>query len=246
MKIAVLTDAHANLPALRAALDAIRAEGCDAIYHTGDAIAIGPQPAECLELMLSMPNLHATLGNHELWYLYGLPQPQPSWMSDGEVVHQHWVHAQIGPALRGAIAQWPLVIEATFDDVWVTLLHWEPARSASGFAPAHRRPVRDQLDQVFGRHRADVLFYGHSHVVWEVSGDARYVNPGSLGCCEEPLARFAILECTRGAYTVARRAVPYDDGPLFAAFEDRRVPDRQFLYRAFFGARYPRGTGDGA
>jgi predicted phosphodiesterase len=239
----VLTDAHANLPALRAALDAIRAEGCDAIYHTGDAIAIGPQPAECVELMLRTPNLHATLGNHELWYLYGLPQPQPSWMSDGEVAHQHWTHAQLGPALRCAVAQWPLVIEAAFDDVWVTFLHWEPARSPSGFAPSTQRPERDQLDGVFGRHRADVLFYGHSHVAWEVSGNAQYVNPGSLGCCEAPLARFVVLECAKGAYTVARRAVPYDDEPLYAAFEERQVPDRQFLYRAFYGGRYPRGTG---
>jgi hypothetical protein len=32
-RLAVVTDAHANLPALRAALAAIRAEGCDAVLH---------------------------------------------------------------------------------------------------------------------------------------------------------------------------------------------------------------------
>jgi hypothetical protein len=36
------------------------------------------------------------------------------------------------------------------------------------------------------------------------------------------------------------RAVPYDDEPLFRAFEERRVPERAFLYRAFFGGRFPR------
>ena len=45
MRIAVMTDSHANLPALRTALKAIRKEGCDAVFHTGDAIAIGPYPA---------------------------------------------------------------------------------------------------------------------------------------------------------------------------------------------------------
>ena len=46
MKIAVLTDVHGNLPALQVALRAIRREGADAIFHTGDAIGIGPFPAE--------------------------------------------------------------------------------------------------------------------------------------------------------------------------------------------------------
>ena len=55
MKIAILTDVHGNLPALQVALRAIRREGADAIFHTGDAIGIGPFPAECLELLLSTP-----------------------------------------------------------------------------------------------------------------------------------------------------------------------------------------------
>ena len=58
MKLAVLTDAHGNLPALEAALGAIRAEGCDAIYHTGDAIGIGPYPAETLDCLLNTPSLY--------------------------------------------------------------------------------------------------------------------------------------------------------------------------------------------
>ena len=40
MKVAVLTDVHANLPALEATLRAIEDAGCEAIYHTGDAIGI--------------------------------------------------------------------------------------------------------------------------------------------------------------------------------------------------------------
>ena len=36
-KIAVITDTHANLPALEAALAAIPVCGCEAIYHTPHA-----------------------------------------------------------------------------------------------------------------------------------------------------------------------------------------------------------------
>jgi predicted phosphodiesterase len=35
MKIVVITDVHANLPALQAALESIRAEGYDALFPIG-------------------------------------------------------------------------------------------------------------------------------------------------------------------------------------------------------------------
>lgn len=85
MRIVVITDVHANLPALEAALDSIRAEGYDVLFHTGDAIAIGPHPAECLDLLLSTPNTRFVIGNHEAWFINGLPTPLPSWISEGEV-----------------------------------------------------------------------------------------------------------------------------------------------------------------
>ena len=76
MKIAVLTDVHGNLPALQAAMRAIRREDADAIFHTGDAIGIGPFPAECLELLLGTPGVHLICGNHDSWFSTGIPEPQ--------------------------------------------------------------------------------------------------------------------------------------------------------------------------
>ena len=49
MKIVVITDVHANLPALQAVVDQIEIEGYDQIIHLGDSIANGPYPQECLE-----------------------------------------------------------------------------------------------------------------------------------------------------------------------------------------------------
>jgi predicted phosphodiesterase len=236
-KIAVLTDAHANLPALEAALQAIAAEGCEAIYHTGDAIAIGPQPRECVELLLNTPNLQPSMGNHEAWFVHGLPRPQPAWMSDGEVAHQHWVHAQLGSALRAVVARWPWVIQETLAGVRVTLLHYEPAAAPAYFAPVVHDRQPEGMDRLFARHAADLVCYGHDHVAADVSGRARYVSPGSLGCSREAVACFLVLECAPGSVAVHKRAVPYDDTPLFEAFERRQVPERAFLYQAFFGGR---------
>ena len=100
MKIVVIADVHANLPALKAVLNTICEEGYDAVFHVGDAIGIGPYPAETLDLLLNTSNAHLIMGNHDDWFINGLPEPQPEWMSDGEVEHQHWTHAQVDPQLK--------------------------------------------------------------------------------------------------------------------------------------------------
>ena len=110
-RIAVITDAHANLPALDAALAAIRGDGASAVYHTGDAIGIGPFPAEVLDRLLHEPGMRSVMGNHDAWFAFGLLCPRPAWMGEGELAHQRWVHAQLDPALRPAVAAWPWVIE---------------------------------------------------------------------------------------------------------------------------------------
>ena len=103
-RVAVCTDAHANLPALRAALTAIDRLGVDAIYHTGDLIGIGPYPAECLDLLLRRADARCLMGNHDAWFAFGLPAPRPPWMSEGEWEHQQWVHAQLDASLRATVA----------------------------------------------------------------------------------------------------------------------------------------------
>jgi predicted phosphodiesterase len=77
MKLAVLTDVHANLPALEAVLDDIDAEGADLLLHLGNAIASGPFPAECLDRLRNVRNARLVIGNRDEHFVHGLPQPRP-------------------------------------------------------------------------------------------------------------------------------------------------------------------------
>jgi predicted phosphodiesterase len=244
-KIAVITDVHANLPALDAALAAIAREGCDAIYHTGDAIAIGPYPAECLDRLLHTPKMHLLMGNHDAWLAEGLPSPLPDWLSDDELVHQQWTHAQLDPGLRTIVAQWPYVVREDFGGLGVTFLHYALDASGRDFAPIVPDPVAADFDRLFSDDGSRLVFYGHHHQVSDLQGRARYVSPGALGCSTTPVARYAILEVgNSGDYRVRQGAVPYDAAPLFRAFEERQVPTREFILRAFFG-RSGQGEADG-
>lgn len=240
MKIAVITDVHANLPALSAVLKAIKSEGCELVFHLGDAIAIGPYPAECVDLLSKTPDLKCVLGNHELYYLNGLPEPQPDWMSDGEVRHQKWTHRQLGCQRRTVIAQWPFILEEEFEGVKIVFVHYGLAPSKSEFLGVVHSPKSADLDNIFRGCKAEVLFFGHDHSPSSTAGKVKYINPGSLGCSREALARFVIADIENKRVKIQNCHVRYDDKELFQTFENRNVPERAFIYQTFFGGRFGR------
>ena len=242
MRIVVLTDVHGNLPALGAALAVIRDEGYDAIVHTGDAIGIGPFPAECLDTLRHVPHIQLLMGNHDAWFAHGLPQPLPPHMGPEFVEHVRWTHAQIDPALRADVAGWPYRIALDADGVPLSFLHYALDDTGHDFAPIVRDATPEDLDRLFADEAAAGVFYGHHHPFSDLQGRARYVNPGALGAYDRPLARWAVVEAQDGAFTVEFRAAEYDDRPLRQAFESRRVPARAFLYRAFLGGRFSEGA----
>ena len=122
-KIAVITDVHANLPALQAVLQVLQKEHCDQVIHTGDAIGIGPYPVECLNLLLDVPNISFIMGNHDAWFVQGLPSPRSSWMSEGEYAHHHWTHARLTPQHRSLMEHWPYVLRQEVEGVTLSLIH---------------------------------------------------------------------------------------------------------------------------
>lgn len=243
MRIAVMTDIHANLPALQAALADMDQRGCDLMVHTGDAIAIGPFPAECLDVLFNLPQIRFVMGNHDDWFVHGLPQPQPDWLSDGEKAHQEWTHAQIDSALRVAMAQWPFVIAEHFAGTPITFMHYGLDAARRTFATVVRQPTAVDLDAMFaGYNEGALLFYGHDHAAADISGRTRYVNPGALGCHTEATARYVMVDCDNGRFSLTPHAIPYDDTPLFRAYEQRRVPEREFIQRIFLGNRYKKSA----
>ncbi len=64
MKIGIISDVHANLEALEAALARLERERCALIYSGGDLINYGPDPLACIERADGAVVLQLT-GNHE-------------------------------------------------------------------------------------------------------------------------------------------------------------------------------------
>jgi hypothetical protein len=75
---------------------------CDEVIHVGDAVGIGPHPAEVVSLLTDR-GVRCVMGNHDEIAAFGLPKPLPPWMSEGEAEHQRWTHDQLTQAQLEAV-----------------------------------------------------------------------------------------------------------------------------------------------
>ena len=60
---AIISDIHSNLEALQAVLGDIKAQGIEQIFCLGDVVGYGPNPRECVDLVMSSKLV--LLGNHD-------------------------------------------------------------------------------------------------------------------------------------------------------------------------------------
>lgn len=69
MKLMIFSDVHGNLPAFEVALK--HAGAVDGYICLGDTVDYGPWSNECVDLVLSLPNIIYLEGNHEQDFLKG-------------------------------------------------------------------------------------------------------------------------------------------------------------------------------
>ncbi len=238
MRVAILADIHANLPAFEAVLADADAHGCERIYHAGDLIAIGPYPAEVVDLARAR-GVRCVKGNHEEWVGRGLPaEPVPS-MDAEELAHQHWTHAQLGAARREYIEGMPTSIRESLEGVRLTVVHFALAEGEMLFKRVDARGSDEAILSVFGEHEADLVCFGHIHPrrLSRQFGGRHFLNPGTVGCNPGGRADYAVVECTDGAFAVDERSVEYDSRELLVRYDELQVPARDFLRRVFLGVR---------
>ena len=65
MRIAVVSDVHANLHALEAVLAEVDEGGFDQVWCLGDVVGYGPRPNECVAIVQERAEI-CLAGNHDL------------------------------------------------------------------------------------------------------------------------------------------------------------------------------------
>jgi predicted phosphodiesterase len=221
--IAILSDIHGNLEALRAVLADAAAAKADKIYCLGDVVGYGPNPRECLELAMSF---HKTiLGNHDQAAIYDPPDFNPA-----AERATFWTRKQLDAPIKNQEAadrRWEFLSELpkTHSEGDLLFVHGSPSR------PLHEYVFPEDTYQPRKMERLFALvprycFMGHTHVpgvftedmqfyspedvnnVYELDGKKTLCNVGSVGQPRDgdPRACYVLLD----GKTIRYRRVEYD------------------------------------
>ena len=208
--IAVLSDIHGNLPALKKVLHAAAALGCDRIISLGDVAGYYAQPGECIDLLRAHDAINI-MGNHDSYLVSGANCPRSKMVTE------------ITNYQRGIVSP---------DQVnW--LARSLPTLIEEGNYFAHggwSDPLDQYLYRISPSHipaEAKNLLTGHTHVQTLVEfGEQKYCNPGSVGQPRDGDSRsaFAILD----GYDIHLHRVGYDIDQTALAMKQAGFPPKYY------------------
>jgi putative phosphoesterase len=213
MRIAVIADIHANLPALQAVADDVTRIGADAMYCVGDVVGRGPHPNETIDLVrrLAIPTVQ---GNWDEAVGMDREQTGASFAtSEGEAAadaSMRWTADVLTEDNKAWLRQLPKSLRVDLGGRSVSFFHGSPLRENEYLWS--ERPSR-----VFARiasDEADDLFcFGHTHEAFHRAvGQAHFVACGSVGCGTEgdARARYAVVYIGDPDIAIGFRSVDYD------------------------------------
>ena len=220
MKIALISDIHSNLPALKAVLDAI---DVDQILCAGDIVGYYPYPNEVIELVKEH-GIASIYGNHDKAVITG----DTSWFNPIAASAIEWTRDNISQNGMKFLEKLPA--QLTFDNV--AIVHGSPHDPDEYVYPT-TSPTRLEkfLDQVSKK----VLVLGHTHVQWSLElGDRKIINPGAVGQPRDgnPKAAYAILDSKSEEFTMHR--IGYDVEETASKTLEVGLP-QHLARRLFFG-----------
>jgi predicted phosphodiesterase len=191
MRIAVLNDIHANLPALEAVLDEVRDAGVDGVVLGGDVLP-GPMQRDTLDRLrtLDVP-VHAIYGNGELALLAQLDAATPDsvtyWgtTSGGPMPERYrewirWGARELSTEDVNWVRSWPITLRLEIESIGdVLFCHGTPTSETDAFTS---QTPEDVLKPVFDGLGVRLVVCGHTHMQFDRTiGATRVVNAGSVG-----------------------------------------------------------------
>jgi putative phosphoesterase len=227
MKLAIISDIHANFHALQAVWAQIENEQVDSVYCLGDLVGYGAFPNETVEF-IRQKEIPTTMGNYDEGVGFDL--------HDCGCVYKDPVKDQLGRRslkwsqemtnLENKDFLQKLEFQNRLEDFKkdILLVHGSPRKINEYIYEDRPKATFERIAKLAG---TDVLLFGHTHLPYQksVSG-VLFVNCGSVGKPKDgnPNAGYVILKLGRKVEVEFKR-VPYDTQAAAKAVRDSDLPD---------------------
>ena len=226
-RVAVITDIHANLPALEAALARIDELGIEAVYCGGDLVGYGPHPNEVCALIQerAIPTIYGNYDHaiarddHDCGCAYITAHDREIGQESVE-----WTLIHTDRESKDFMHGLPFDLRFSVGAWGVHLVHGSP-RKVNEYL-FEDKPAR-LYERLAGAEDDQALVFGHTHKPWVHDfGGVRFVNCGSVGKPKDgdPRGAFAVLEAESTGMQVTIERVAYDAEAVAAEVRRRGLP----------------------
>lgn len=227
MKIALLGDVHANLPALEAVLDHAKQQAVGAIWNIGDFVGYGAFPDEVVK-RLRQEGAMSIIGNYDLKVLR-FPKKKEKWKNSKhpeKFFAFQWAYENLSEDSCRYLAALPKQIRLDgIGDKHILITHGSPVSNEESLTSETPKKRLRELAQVA---QADMIIFGHSHrhFTRQVDG-VWFINTGTVGRPDEgdPRACYAILEVNKSEFQVEHHLVEYDIQRAVTAIREKGLPE---------------------
>ncbi|HBH51150.1 MAG TPA: phosphoesterase [Planctomycetaceae bacterium] len=221
---AILSDIHGNLEALESVLADIRGRGITEIYCLGDIVGYGPNPRECIDLVMKHCQM-TLLGNHDQGALF-----DPEGFNQGAERAIFWTRDQLEKGdPKGNERRWEFLGELprTHRDGDLLYVHGSARNPLNEYVFPDDIYNQRKMERIFGL-VPKYCFQGHTHVPgvfteslkffrpeecdfqYSLAAEKLLINVGSVGQPRngDPRSSYVILK--DGNAGVEFQRVPYD------------------------------------
>ena len=237
MRYALISDIHANLPALEAVIaDIATRSDIAATYHLGDLVGYAPWPNETVK-RIQDAKIAGVAGNYDstvgLDYKHcGCKYEDPK---QAELAHLsfEWTRQHVAADVKQMLASLPFRLDLRplgghGSGRSVVLVHGAPTLNTLYLTEDRPDTFFVRMAEIAGAKAGDVLCFGHTHLPWHRSIEGvHFVNTGSVGRPKDGdwRAGYVVLDVDKSAVQVEFIRVAYDVDATVRAIRASDLPD---------------------
>jgi putative phosphoesterase len=232
LKIALLGDVHANLPALEAVLAHATELGIGEFWNIGDFVGYGAFPEQVVKRM-HRKNFVSIIGNYDLKVLK-FPKKEKKWRQNKnplKLLAFKWAYDNLSKKSYEFLNSLPEEKDLSLGGRRFLLVHGSPGSNAELLDPdtpdERLRELNQLASEVYGA-EFEAIICGHSHRAFTRQVDhTLFINTGSVGRPDDgnPRAAYAILEVRKDGLQVTHYRLNYDIYEAVAAIRNKGLPE---------------------
>jgi putative phosphoesterase len=226
MIIALISDIHGNLPALKAVLKDADNANAKQIWNLGDLVGYIPFPNECIELIRKKASA-SIAGNYDLKVI-GFERKKGEWKKSKKQAKFdafEWNNRHLNPQSQKYLRLLPQNIRHKIGKFEILLTHGSPRSIDEPILP---ETPQSRLVELGKTAEADIIVMGHTHRFMNRKvGNQQFINPGSVGLPVKSDLRvsYALLEVSQDKIKVTERKIQYDISKVVQGLQKANLPD---------------------